>query len=112
METAFLLLGSNMGDRYKFLQEALKLLNAKCGTIISQSKIYKSEPWGFEAEQGFLNMALEIETKLDPHILLSFILQIERRLGRTRVNDGKYHSRSIDIDIIFYGNSFKINYNI
>lgn len=104
MESAFLLLGSNMGNSNQILQEALRKLELKCGTILSHSKMYSSEPWGFEAQCSFLNMAIEIETELEPQVLLYTIHQIESELGRTRVSDGKYHSRTIDIDIIFYGN--------
>lgn len=103
MESALLLLGSNMGKKYEVLQEALKQIGVECGAIVSHSKIYRSEPWGFEADGFFLNMAIEIETYLEPHLLLKTVLEIENRLGRTRLDDGNYHSRTIDIDIIFYG---------
>lgn len=103
MERVFLLLGSNIGNKSKTLLEAIELLAIECGSITSQSKTYKSEPWGFESKDDFLNVAVELETNLEPYSLLESILDIENRLGRTRVEDGKYHSRTIDIDIIFYG---------
>jgi len=104
MESAFLLLGSNMGNKYQILQDAIEQLSIECGSVVSKSKIFESEPWGFESDDCFLNMAVEIETDSEPHMLLNSILKIENSLGRTRLADGKYHSRTIDIDIIFYGN--------
>lgn len=104
MESVFLLLGSNLGNKNDILQEALHHISLECGSIVSYSKIYSSEPWGFESCNSFLNMAVKLETELSPSILLESILKIETELGRTRVNDKKYHSRTIDIDIIFYGN--------
>lgn len=104
MKRAILLLGSNLGNKHLIVHEALNQLSLKCGSIVVKSKNYSSEPWGFEAESHFINMAVEIKTDLEPHVLLEQILKIESEMGRTRVNDGKYHSREIDIDIIFYGN--------
>jgi len=104
MESAFLLLGSNMGNKYQILQDAIEQLSIECGSVVSQSKIFESEPWGFEADGSFFNLAIEIETDKDPYELLDSILKIENSLGRIRLDDGKYHSRTIDIDIIFYGN--------
>ncbi len=103
MDNVLLLLGGNIGNKEKTIQESLKHITLECGAIISQSKIYRSEPWGFDAQDFFLNMAVEIETNLDPYHLLIAIHKIEKELGRTRVGDGNYHSRTIDIDIIFYG---------
>lgn len=103
MESAILLLGSNMGEKKAVVLEALSKLSAKCGSIVAKSNNYCSEPWGFKSDSDFINMAVHIKTDLEPHTLLETILKIESELGRTRVNDGNYHSRVIDIDIIFYG---------
>ncbi len=97
----YLLLGSNLGDREKFLEEAILLLSEKAGKIISWSSVYETEPWGFETQNSFLNRVILVQTDLMPEELLHVILEIERVMGRKRVKEG-YDSRIIDIDILFY----------
>lgn len=108
MSVAYLLLGSNQGDKIAILQKAGERLQQLSIAPIVVSSLYESEPWGFEAEEWFLNQAVKIETDLKPHDLLRSILEIERSLGRVRQNgDGKiagYSSRTIDIDILLYEN--------
>jgi 2-amino-4-hydroxy-6-hydroxymethyldihydropteridine diphosphokinase len=99
---AFLLLGSNLGDRMAALREACALLSAQAGVVVGQSGYYESEPWGFEADTWFINQALHIETPLAPLPLLRTIQRIEQQLGRVRATPGAYASRPIDIDILFY----------
>jgi len=103
-----LLLGSNQGDKIAILQKAGERLQQLSIAPIVVSSLYESEPWGFEAEEWFLNQAVKIETDLKPHDLLRSILEIERSLGRVRQNgDGRiagYSSRTIDIDILLYEN--------
>ncbi len=112
MPQAYLLLGSNQGDKVKILQLAtdrLRLLSKKRPV---KSSLYESEPWGFEAEEWFLNMAVKLETDLDPHNLLKTLLEIENELGRVRNEEGglamkekrHYTSRTIDIDILLFDN--------
>jgi len=101
MGTAVLLTGSNIGIRERFLHEAKCIIADKAGSITAYSEIYESEPWGFDCEKRFLNMALMIETNLAPLQLLEIIHQIETSMGRIRKNK-TYESRTIDIDIIFY----------
>ena len=106
MSIAYLLLGSNQGDKIAILQKAGERLQQLSIAPIVVSSLYESEPWGFEAEEWFLNQAVKIETDLKPHDLLRSILEIERSLGRVRQNgDGRiagYSSRTIDIDILLY----------
>lgn len=108
MSVAYLLLGSNQGDKIAILQKAGERLQQLSIAPIVVSSLYESEPWGFEAEEWFLNQAVKIETDLKPHDLLRSILEIERSLGRVRQNgDGRiagYSSRTIDIDILLYEN--------
>ena len=102
METVYLCLGGNVGDTRQYLNQAISLISSRIGTVASQSAVYRSEPWGFNAEQMFLNQAVMIETELEPHAVLERCLQIESELGRTRSGNG-YEPRTIDIDIIFFG---------
>jgi 2-amino-4-hydroxy-6-hydroxymethyldihydropteridine diphosphokinase len=100
--SAYLLLGSNMGNRRQLVEQACSELQSRNITIVNQSSTYESEPWGFKAEVSFLNVALQVHTLLLPHDLLCAAQQVERRLGRTRDVGGGYASRPMDIDILFY----------
>jgi len=98
----YLGIGTNLGDRGKNLKEALSLINEHIGRVRTVSSVYETEPWGFTSENDFLNIALEVSTKLKPSGLLGRILMIEAQMGRLRAEQ-KYSSRLIDIDILFYG---------
>lgn len=100
MNEAYLLLGSNLGNRKAYLKKATNLLKQQ-GRILKCSSIYETEPWGFEANSYFLNQAVLLETKLTPRKLLSYIHHAEKLLGRRR-NAPLFESRVIDIDILFY----------
>ena len=106
METAYLLLGGNCGDRETILRKAMALLNNKTGTIERVSSFFESQPWGMLNVQNFLNIAIKLSTKLTAFNLLDVILLIEEQLGRKR-NPliTEYQSRPIDIDILFYGSA-------
>ena len=104
MEKSYVLLGSNMGDRTSILEEARNMIEARCGKIIKMSSLYESEPWGFDAEQNFINQAICVETELSAHELLRELLSIEIELGRDRSRHYEtYVSRPIDLDVIYYG---------
>ncbi len=96
-------LGSNMGDRLSYLSYALNQLNTEVGRVTAKSSVWETEPWGFEAEEQFLNMAVELATTMDPFTLLGVIKSMEARLGRTRIKGPGYRSRVIDIDILLWG---------
>jgi len=96
-------LGSNMGDRLSYLSYALNELEKEAGRVTAKSSVWETEPWGFEAEEQFLNMAAGLTTTLDPAALLGVIKSMEVRLGRTRIKGPGYHSRVIDIDILLWG---------
>ncbi|RYF97670.1 MAG: 2-amino-4-hydroxy-6-hydroxymethyldihydropteridine diphosphokinase [Chitinophagaceae bacterium] len=101
--TAYLLLGSNLGKREKCIDDALALLSINVGKIVKVSSIYETEAWGKTDQPSFLNLAVQIETVLNPLQLLEAVLNIEADLGRVRHE--KWGSRLIDIDIILYGNN-------
>jgi len=113
VSTAYILLGSNMGNKLRLLQEAAALIDGLAGKIIQYSSLYESEPWGFDAEEWFINQAVAIQTFLSPEQLLQTTQGIERTLGRSSrqcavcsmqyaVGSQQYASRAIDIDILFY----------
>jgi 2-amino-4-hydroxy-6-hydroxymethyldihydropteridine diphosphokinase len=103
MALAYLLLGSNMGERNDYIFQAEKLLEKHCGPIIKKSSMYQTEPWGIENVNPFLNKAIILNTLREPIELLKNILSIEKELGRIRIGN-QYESRTIDIDIMFIGN--------
>jgi 2-amino-4-hydroxy-6-hydroxymethyldihydropteridine diphosphokinase len=96
-------LGSNLGDRESYLNNAIGLIGKSIGFISEQSGIYETEPWGFQSEDNFLNMVLKVHSELKPFDLLRRIQVIEDQLGRVR-NTRQYASRTIDIDILLYAN--------
>lgn len=101
MNQAILLLGGNLGDRKANLTKAIRSIEEQCGEILSQSKIYESEAWGFNSNDNFLNQAISINTSLTAGKLLSSLQIIEKEVGRIRHSD-TYESRIMDIDILFY----------
>jgi 2-amino-4-hydroxy-6-hydroxymethyldihydropteridine diphosphokinase len=102
LQTVYLLLGSNLGNRKEVLEKAVELLSEKVGIIIKQSKDYETAPWGVTNQPDFLNLAIEIQTNFKPLEVLEQIQSIENQLGRIRKE--KWGARLIDIDILFYGN--------
>lgn len=100
MKTAFLSLGSNLGDREALLNDALQRLEAAGVCIVRRSSIYETEPQDVLDQPWFLNMAVEVETDLTPQELLAAIQKIEAAMGRERIIPKG--PRTIDIDILFY----------
>ncbi len=102
MATAFVGIGSNLGDRETHLRGALDLLAAEDGIeIVAISRLRETEPVG-PVEQGpFLNGAVQLSTDLPPRQLLERLLDVERRLGRVR--DVRFGPRTIDLDLLVYG---------
>lgn len=106
MATAYLSLGSNLGDRLRLIQEAVAALTVEAGPVTALSSLYETEPLGFSSPHRFLNVALALETTLSPETLLAVTQRIERDLGRTHKSaDGRYADRTIDIDLLFVGDA-------
>lgn len=101
MVKAFLSLGSNMGDRLEYLSKAIdKIAEIQGCNILNKSRVYETEPWGYENQEAFLNLCISIETSLSPYELLESLQRIELELDRVR----KIHwgPRTIDIDILLF----------
>ena len=96
-------IGTNIGDRERNIENAVKALG-EIGKVTAISPIYTSEPWGFESENGFYNIALILESDLSHLDLLRETQRIEKELGRTAKTTTEYADRVIDIDIIDYDN--------
>lgn len=102
MAIVYLSLGSNIGDRVGYIQQATSLLSANENiNIVATSSFYETEPWGMESENWFVNAVIQITTSFSPEELLDECQRIETQLGRIRNSQG-YSDRTIDIDIIFY----------
>lgn len=100
MNTAYLLIGGNTGDRLYHLHSAAEAIRKQCGQIKKSSSIYETAAWGNESQDSFLNQALKVSTKFSAYELLDYILQIEESMGRIRKE--KYGPRIIDIDILLF----------
>lgn len=99
--TAYLGLGSNLGDRLANLQRAADLLGGKPDiSVMRSSRVYETDPVGGPPQPSFLNVVLEIATELSPHELLSVCEGTEDSMGRVRVV--RWGPRPIDIDILTY----------
>lgn len=105
MNTIFLGLGTNLGDRQQNLQRAVDGLAAGM-SVTAVSQLYETPPWGVDEQPAFFNMCLAANTLQTPHQLLTFIKKLENELGRTKT----FHwgPRLIDIDILFYNSDIII----
>lgn len=101
-QRAYLLLGSNLGNREEYIQHSLKLIAERIGEIVLKSSSYETAAWGKTDQPNFLNLAVAVDTQLSAEELLASVLEIEHFLGRVRIE--KWAARLIDIDIILYGN--------
>lgn len=100
MPIAYLLLGSNLGDRAAILQEAVQHLSATAGPVVAASGHYETAAWGLEDQPPFLNQALSIQTSLAPAELLRMCLATEQQAGRVR--EVRWGARTLDVDILLY----------
>jgi 2-amino-4-hydroxy-6-hydroxymethyldihydropteridine diphosphokinase len=102
-KTAYISLGSNLGDRAATLARAIAAMNSAGIRVVRQSSLYITEAVGTPGQAWFLNAVVEAETSLLPLQLLHALLKIEAELGRRRITP--HGPRTIDLDILFYGSS-------
>ena len=103
MAIVYLSLGSNLGDRVGYLQQATSLLSASEKiNVVATSSFYESEPWSMNSENWFVNAVIQISTTFTPEELLNECQRIENQLGRKRIASRNYIDRTLDIDILFY----------
>ena len=100
MNTIFLQLGSNMGEREEYLQNASGILATEIGSVQKKSKVYESTPWGAENQNNYLNQVLQINSEYSAMEVLERVLKIEDKIGRVR--NEKWGERIIDIDILLF----------
>ena len=98
---AYLLLGTNLGDRAARLARARASLAASAGELVAASAIYETAAWGLEDQPDYLNQVLAVETFLPPAALLAACHAAEQQQGRQRIL--RWGARSLDVDILFFG---------
>jgi 2-amino-4-hydroxy-6-hydroxymethyldihydropteridine diphosphokinase len=103
VKTVYLGLGANMGDRERNLRAAIEALDTLDLKVLRVSPVYETEPVDVREQPWFLNLVVEAETSLFPMQLLARTMKVERALGRRRV--AAKGPRTIDIDVLFYGNA-------
>ena len=97
---AYLLLGTNLGNRSLNLSQATAMITQTIGLVTAASSIYETEPWGVTGQPNYRNQVLATETALEPMAMLAQIHEIEKSLGRKRRI--RWEARLIDIDILYY----------
>ncbi len=104
MKTVYIGIGSNLGDPYKNCIKAVEAIKDDpfC-SLKAISPFYRTEPVGVEGQNWFINAVLCINTRLSPSELIEALLEIEKRMGRTR-SGARWESRIIDLDILLFGN--------
>ena len=100
MSTAYVALGSNLGNREENLRNALKHLEANDVRVVKVSTFIETEPYGVTDQPGFVNAVCQVETKLEPLELLRLLLKIELEMGRVRLR--RWGERNIDLDLLLY----------
>ncbi len=98
---AYLLLGSNLGDRAARLAQARRDLAATAGRLVATSALYETAAWGVEDQPGFLNQVLVVDTELAAPALLAACLAAEQQQGRERLV--RWAARTLDVDILLFG---------
>ena len=106
MPLAYVGLGSNLGDREATIRAAVAALDAEEGVrVLGVSSLIETDPVGFTAQPRFLNGAVALDTALGPRDLLDLLLRIETRFGRDRGVAPPHGPRTLDLDLLLFGNS-------
>jgi 2-amino-4-hydroxy-6-hydroxymethyldihydropteridine diphosphokinase len=103
MPRIFVALGSNLGDREANLELALLRMDDQLG-LVACSTFVETDPVGVTDQPKFLNAVAELQTELAPGELLERLLEIERELGRDRAREERWGPRTLDLDLLLYGN--------
>jgi 2-amino-4-hydroxy-6-hydroxymethyldihydropteridine diphosphokinase len=101
--TAYLALGSNLGDRLALLRAAVAGLEAGGARVVRSSAVYENAAVADEPQPPYLNAVVRVETGLPPGELLAMALAVESSLGRVRSAEKRWAARTVDIDLLLYG---------
>jgi 2-amino-4-hydroxy-6-hydroxymethyldihydropteridine diphosphokinase len=102
MPTAYIALGSNLGNRAETISSAISHMS-NLGHVVALSSLYETEPVGYHPQPAFLNAVVALETQLEPLPLLRRLLAIERELGRDRSHGPLKGPRTLDLDLLLMG---------
>lgn len=102
MNQVVFILGGNLGDRLGLIGSAAELLESTFGPVLLKSSIFETEAWGGKSNGNYLNQVIVFNTSFFPEEILDLILEIELKMGRKR--EGKWGDRTMDIDILYFGN--------
>jgi 2-amino-4-hydroxy-6-hydroxymethyldihydropteridine diphosphokinase len=100
MSIAFICIGSNLGRREENCLRAIELLKEEGITLVRRSSVYETDPWGIKDQPRFLNMAVEIETDMEPVQLINTLNTIEQKVGRKKTH--RWGPRVVDLDILLF----------
>jgi 2-amino-4-hydroxy-6-hydroxymethyldihydropteridine diphosphokinase len=103
MNTAYILLGTNLGDKITNIKTACGLIDLEAGKVVKSSGLYETSPWGNTDQSYFINQVIALETIHEAEKLLEILLEIEKKMGRVRML--KWGERIIDLDILYFNNS-------
>ncbi|CDN31267.1 2-amino-4-hydroxy-6-hydroxymethyldihydropteridin e pyrophosphokinase [Mucinivorans hirudinis] len=103
MKELILLLGSNLGAREEYLSSAREMISCSLCNILASSSVYKSEAFGYQSDNGYLNQVVVGLCDVEAELVLKKIHEIEDVLGRVRKAGVRFSDRTIDIDILYYG---------
>lgn len=111
MNKAYLGLGTNIGERENYLRQACEIINHHpMINILKVSKVYETKAWGLKEQDDFLNICIEIETKLNPQELLEVCHNVESKLNRVRAI--RWGPRTIDVDILLFNDIISLDENL
>jgi 2-amino-4-hydroxy-6-hydroxymethyldihydropteridine diphosphokinase len=103
MADALLALGGNVGEVRDTLDRAIgRLCDGTDIRLVARSSDYETPPWGVEDQPPFVNLCIAVETRLEPHALLTRVQNVERAFGRDRTRERRWGQRPLDIDILAY----------
>ncbi len=103
---AFVGIGSNLGDRQSHIEFATASLSDGAGAeLIAVSRVFETDPVGPAPQGPYLNACAELRTEVSPHDLLAWLLTIENRAGRERSADSRWRARTLDLDLLLYGDT-------
>jgi 2-amino-4-hydroxy-6-hydroxymethyldihydropteridine diphosphokinase len=104
MAIVYIGIGSNLGNRQKNCSRAIEMLETRGIFVKKRSSMYETKPWGVADQPQFINMALEVETELEPYHLLRTLKDTEREIGRGETF--KWGPRIVDMDILLFDDLF------
>jgi 2-amino-4-hydroxy-6-hydroxymethyldihydropteridine diphosphokinase len=100
--SVYISIGSNIGDKIENISTVINEIKKTIGEVNLTSSNYKSDPWGFNSNETFINAVICIQTKYNPTELIKELQIIEKKMGRTRSHNKGYTDRIIDLDIIYF----------